>query len=297
MYEPAEGRETAFQSSHRQPCLEAKLVLDAVGVPSKIVHAERSWFLTVDLANLERAEAELREYHDEKVAQQQQVEPPVVLYGGATWGVVFYVSMLILIGFLDAPWGYGYDLRPIGRMHAESVVAGQWWRGVTALTLHVDVAHLASNIAFGSLFGFMAGRLLGGGVAWLGIVVAGTVGNIINGYVQEPDHSSIGASTAVFAALGILVAHALRDITDRDRLLRRWKPLIGGVVLLAFTGVGGERTDVVAHVTGFLAGLITGWASSRLPKSWLANSTVQSIAATLAMTIVLIAWTIAIATH
>ena len=212
-------------------------------------------------------------------------------------GVVFYVSVLVLVSYLDAPWGYGYDLRSIGRMHAASVVAGQWWRAVTALTLHVDVAHLASNIAFGALFGYMAARLLGGGIAWLAIVLAGTLGNLVNGYVQEPDHSSIGASTAVFAALGILVAHALRDITDRDRLLRRWKPLIGGIVLLALTGVGGERTDVVAHVTGFLAGLLIGWASCRLRETWLANSTLQTVAATLAMSIIVIAWSIAIATQ
>ena len=30
------------------------------------------------------------------------------------------------------------------------------------------------------------------------------------------------------------------------------------MLLLAYTGLGGERTDVIAHVTGFLSGLLLG---------------------------------------
>ena len=66
-------------------------------------------------------------------------------------------------------------------------------------------------------------------------------------------------------------------------------------MLLALIGVGGERTDVLAHVTGFLAGILTGWGSSRLPIHWLANDKLQLFAAVATLAIVLISWMIAIA--
>jgi hypothetical protein len=49
------------------------------------------------------------------------------------------------------------------------------------------------------------------------------------------------------------------------------------VFLLGFTGVGGENTDVLAHLTGFVTGSATGWWLGRLPRipgrrsQWLAG--------------------------
>jgi hypothetical protein len=66
--------------------------------------------------------------------------------------------------------------------------------------------------------------------------------------------------------------------------------LIGGLVLFGLTGVGGERTDVMAHATGFLAGLLLGWIGCRLPARWLGNSGVQWAAGLAALAVVGIAW-------
>jgi membrane associated rhomboid family serine protease len=40
--------------------------------------------------------------------------------------------------------------------------------------------------------------------------------------------------------------------------------LIAGIFLLGFTGAGGENTDVLAHLTGFITGAATGWWLGRL---------------------------------
>ena len=109
------------------------------------------------------------------------------------------------------------------------------------------------------------------------------------------DHSSIGASTAVFAALGIMVAHALRPRASMPQSkMKRWSPLIAGVLMLAFIGVGGEHTDVVAHVTGFLAGLMIGWIGCRLPDRWLAKGAVQLWTGVVTIAIVTGSWIIAV---
>jgi rhomboid protease GluP len=123
-------------------------------------------------------------------------------------------------------------------MEAGRVTSGEWWRTVTALTLHVDLAHLGANLVFGALFGLLAGQALGGGVAWLLIVMAGALGNFANAWLQLPEHISIGASTAVFSALGLIVVHAVRPDAASREPVRRWSPVVGGVLLLAFLGVG-----------------------------------------------------------
>ena len=71
-------------------------------------------------------------------------------------------------------------------------------------------------------------------------------------------HSAIGASTAVFAALGLLAALAWRQQAALLRGLRRWRPLAAAIMLLALLGVGGEHTDVWAHVAGLAAGGVIG---------------------------------------
>ncbi len=141
----------------------------------------------------------------------------------------------------------------------------------------------------------LAAQALGGGVAWLSIVVAGGAGNIINAWLQPPQHHAIGASTAVFGALGILVALSLYHWRRRSGgVIRRWSPLIGGFVLLAYTGMGGERTDVLAHVTGLVAGLAVGAGMGLVPIDVLRKPSNQLVAAVLAVLILVLAWAIAL---
>ena len=142
--------------------------------------------------------------------------------------------------------------------------AGEWWRAVTALTLHLDHGHLIGNLLAGMAIGTLAAQLLGPGLAWLAILLAGTLGNLLAALLRAPDHTAIGASTAVFAALGIVSAFTRqRRWLQRDLRLRRLAPLGAGVLLLAYLGFGGERTDVGAHVAGFAVGLAVGWVLAR----------------------------------
>jgi len=99
----------------------------------------------------------------------------------------------------------------------------------------------------------------------------------------------VGASTAVFATLGLLAAYSWRRRRDPgDRWAYRWAPLVAGVILLGFTGAGGERTDVLAHLGGFAMGSLAGLAHAglRAPRGRLA----QLIAGGLALAVLWLAW-------
>ena len=291
MYEPPPGCEVVFRGRERHECLELRLVLEAVGISVEAVHEAGCWLLIVERDDLAVASAELDAYRRENSERSSSSSTAVPVYDGAAAAVLTYVAVVIVVAIFSAHWAWGQDWLSAGRMQAGRVMAGEWWRTVTALTLHLDAGHIISNVVFGGVFGFLAGRILGGGVAWLAIVLAGALGNLVNAMVQAPTHSSIGASTAVFAALGLTVSHALRPRTAvPEKRLKRWSPLIGGTVLLALTGIGGENTDVVAHLTGFLAGLLIGWLGCRLPHRWLASHRTQQWAGFTAITIVVSAW-------
>lgn len=134
---------------------------------------------------------------------------------------------------------------------------GQWWRAVTALTLHADAGHLFSNVLFGGVFCLLLCRELGVGLGWALIVGCGAVGNCLNALARGPGHLSLGASTAVFAAVGILAGY--RAFHGPGFSFRQsFVPLAAGATFLAFLGAAGENTDLGAHLFGFLVGMVAG---------------------------------------
>lgn len=85
---------------------------------------------------------------------------------------------------------------------------GEYWRCITALTLHADAQHFFGNLLFGGLLLGLTARRMGLGLALLLTVSAGTLGNALNVLYRPPDHVSLGFSTAVFGLAGILGADA-----------------------------------------------------------------------------------------
>ena len=151
------------------------------------------------------------------------------------------------------------------RLNAARVQSGQWWRAWTALTLHLDPGHLAANLGAGVWFGYLAARELGSGSSWFLIVNGAALANWLEAELGPATHRSVGASTAVFTALGMLAAHSWRTRFHLpQRWALRWAPLVAGVVLLGWLGSAGEGTDLVAHATGFIVGVLIG-AAAALP--------------------------------
>ena len=236
------GFEPVWQTQHPAQCRELRLVLESVGIASQTIQQDGWWWLIVASEDLPVAAVEIEQYQLENHgnSKSQPLERTRV-YSGAAAGVVGYISVILLVACLRIEAFFDRDWLLAGRMVAGPVTSGEWWRVITALTLHVDAEHIYSNLIFGAVFGFLAGRLLGGGIAWLGITLAGSFGNLLNAMIQSDDHSSIGASTAVFAALGVMVSHALFPMDKHENRFKRWSPLIAGIALLGFTGRAGKE--------------------------------------------------------
>ncbi len=141
----------------------------------------------------------------------------------------------------------------------------EWWRIATALVLHGDGAHVISN-ALGGIFLFTAVlKTFGRGAGWLLVAAAAIVGNFAVAALAYPEpYRSLGASTAIFAGLGLLTGRmvgVLRRADRRERGRAMFAALGSGLVVFALygAGAGAARVDVGAHLAGFGAGLVFGF--------------------------------------
>lgn len=174
-------------------------------------------------------------------------------------------AVLLIVCFV---WQQGGFIQEAGRVDAIRMMEdAQWGRALTALTLHGDVVHLVSNLVAGLGFAFFVARFFGAASGWLLILISGVLGNALNAWVYYPEaHYSIGASTAVFGALGLITGVGLWvAITEAKQTwsMPRWfMPIFGGITLLGLIGIGDGAldglVDVAAHISGFLCGLLMG---------------------------------------
>ncbi len=236
---------------------EWALVLEAEGLRPRLARASGGWVLSVPSQHLERAVTELWDYESETRTADPEEEVwtgKAPLYTGAA------VATGLLAFHFFAAWTHG-TVRWVARggAAAELILDGELWRTITALTLHADLPHVGSNAVAMLFFLTAVCRSEGPGVGAALVLGAGALGNLCNAWFYGFDHISVGASTAVFGALGVLGGTQVarrRRIGVRGR--RAWVPLAAGLAILAMLGTGGQRTDLWAHFWGFAAGGAVG---------------------------------------
>jgi membrane associated rhomboid family serine protease len=273
--------------------LEAlSLVLSAVGIEHCL--DVRTHQLLVAEEDAEAALFHLQAYRMENLNWPPPPPPRQTLHP-QTPPTVMMMGMIALFFAYTGPWSA--ESRWFDRGAIDSVAIldhGEWWRLVTALTLHADLIHLIGNCLIGSLMIHFLGKVLGYGLSWLLLILTGFTGNLLNILLHQQPHISVGLSTSVFAAIGMFTglqlarwkAHPLKEM-----LL----PLGAGLGLLAFLGSEGVRTDLGAHFFGFISGLCCGILLNR---SNIVEKTrrpfLQAIFFLASLATILLCWTLAL---
>lgn len=295
---PAPGWVVVYETRRRGRCHELALVLASLNIPHFIADGpHNAALLLVPPEHAGEAARQIWGYE----AEEQQARPgipaaPLVLHGRGITGVLAYVGVLVLVFLLERDWAFGLDWLEAGRLSGTAVRAGEWWRVVTPLTLHADGGHLVANLLFGAFFGLFAGQYFGSGFAWAAILLAAVCGNLLDVWLLPPSHSAIGASTAVFAALGLIGAFiGLTAVRTGMSWAHRSAPVVGAVVLLAYIGTGDAQTDAVAHLTGFLAGFCAGVLLALTQPRFLGQRSVQIGAGVGSLALLAVCWWLAIA--
>ncbi|MGB5992870.1 MAG: rhomboid family intramembrane serine protease [Desulfobacterales bacterium] len=249
--------EILFENLTRDRADTYGLVLSAYHLPHSIIRSGNGWEIWVDDAVRDRALDLILKYIEENpdlsIADDQETQVYKKTFSG------IWVCLLLLACHIVA--NRSDDVEKIIREYGASafdIMNGEIYRTVTSLMLHSDYPHLAGNIAGIVIFGTAVCSITGAGVGWLMILLSGILGNLANAALFRYGHISIGASTAVFGAVGILAAYQLcRKIKIADQRMKAWLPIAGGLALLSFLGTG-LHSDLTAHLFGFVAGVCLG---------------------------------------
>jgi rhomboid protease GluP len=245
---------------------EWALVLAALGVPYRVERSGDGGFEVVVPPG--EVEAALRALAaNDLEAKAGVATPPAVPDRGTGALGIGLGGLLLAFQSVTGVWENQPASRwfVVGAADAAKIRAGEWWRAVTAMTLHADVMHVLGNVVASVIFVSAAGRWLGVGIAaWL-ILLAGTGANLLTAVVEKKDHLSVGASTATFAALGLVVGlQSVRKWRGGGHVRRRaWVAAGAGLALLAMLGVG-AKSDVFAHAFGLGFGIVFGICAGAL---------------------------------
>ena len=239
-------------------------MLASAGIPHRLEPRGETWTLSVPEEEAGRACEALDAFDAEERARDRS---PVAADRPVPWVLGIGVGLLLLEGFVvTGPAAAGSRWFERGAAIA-GLMRVEPWRSVTALTLHLDVAHVAGNaLATAVLLPAVAQRL-GVGTALLLVLLAGACGNVLAAMTHAPGHAAVGASTATFAAIGMLGALRLSSGFAGERMRwKSWMVAAASLLLLVLLGAG-RGADVLAHVMGFASGAGAGLvgAVSRRP--------------------------------
>jgi membrane associated rhomboid family serine protease len=269
--------------------MDWSLVLLSQGIECIIEHREDGWAVLVGAQELERALAALRQYEIENRGwrwRQELTWPSVVFH----WGALLWCLVLAAVHWLTTT--YGMSLKAAGMMQSDAVLNGAWWRLFTAILLHGDLAHLMANLTFGAVVLGLAMARYGAGCALLAAFLAGAGGNFARALLHS-ELPSLGASGMVMGGLGLL---AIQSLSLRQSNPISGKYIAGGILggLMLFVLVGLDpHSDVIAHLGGFVCGLLQGAGLTLVTQKTLLRPGVNIFAGTALIALIILTWTLA----
>ena len=176
---------------------------------------------------------------------------------------VITISLIVITGLiyilqLITTYSMGYDLLAImGYKNNELILAGQYWRLVTAVFLHGSILHLGFNMYALYILGRRVERFYGS-IRFLGLyLIAGIAGNLFSFLLTESP--SLGSSTAVFGILGaegIFIYRHRKLFGDQSRAALHQIIQVAGINLLIGLSPG---IDNWGHIGGLLGGVVFSW--------------------------------------
>ncbi len=258
-----EGPGTAVRvTPSRRHADEWAVVLAAAGIPHWLRQRLDGWALIVPPDDVALALEALAAYDQEDAREVATGADEVTPSRPPT--IVGAVVALLLIGFFAITGSRAGRSAWFehGSADASRMMAGEWWRAITALTLHADAPHLAGNAVGIAILMTAVCGLLGPGVGASLLLLAGAAGNALTAAAHGGGHVSVGASTAVFAAVGILAGLRIVAPARVGAGARKWWVVVAAALaLLALLGTGPEA-DVLAHLFGFVGGGVLGLAAA-----------------------------------
>ncbi|MEC1548377.1 rhomboid protease YqgP [Bacillus rugosus] len=221
--------QAAFPSFHAEDCTEARNSFEDVQMA-------RERFLSLVLKQEEQRKNEAAVFQNGK---------PIFTY--------LFIALQVLMFFLLELNGGSTNTETLvafGAKENSMIAAGEWWRLLTPIVLHIGVAHLAFNTLALWSVGTAVERMFGSGRFLLIYLAAGITGSIAS-FVFSP-YPSAGASGAIFGCLGALLYVAL---SNRKMFLRTIGTNIIVIIIINLGfGFAVSNIDNSGHIGGLIGG-------------------------------------------
>ena len=275
-----------IEARSQAQALDWSLVLISQGIESVPVRREGdgAWTLEIAGTDWERATESIAAYERENATVwRREVKWTGLLFDARA---VLPFAALILFHLLVER--SSVEFKASGILNRDATLHGEWWRLGTAMTLHADLAHLAANVTTGLVFLGLAMGCFGPGVALLLAFLGGALGNVATLAVHESPFHGLGASGFVMASLGLLTAHSLAFARHEKPTVWIGRGVIAGCLLVVLLGFS-VRSDVVAHIGGFVAGVVLGIGALQF-RGLLARRGINAVALIILIALITTTW-------
>ncbi|MDQ7822391.1 MAG: rhomboid family intramembrane serine protease [Candidatus Eremiobacteraeota bacterium] len=162
--------------------------------------------------------------------------------------IVCYILTLVL----QQISGHNVMLR-MGSMYTPAVIAGQWWRLVTSIFLHVDIMHFLLNSYCLIIICPPIEKILGSFKFFVLYMLSGLAGNALSFFLL-PTLPSAGASGALFGVLGAYFGLNVRQKIFESAYISQLMIWLGINVVIGI--MPGSNINMWAHIGGFACGFI-----------------------------------------
>lgn len=174
--------------------------------------------------------------------------------------VAFYVYTSFVGGdFLNTS---GRMILEYGQINVLVLYEAQYYRLLTSMFVHANIAHLAGNMLFLLIFGLRSEEMFSLPEYLLIYFLGGLTGNLLSLLLLPLDVPSVGASGAIFAMFGAATIYARRSFSQS---------IIGALIYAFFLLFlsSGPGVNNYAHIGGLITGLLLGYllALRRKPES------------------------------
>ncbi len=280
-------------AQNQRQAMDWSLVLASQSIPTRLESdAVETYWLEVSETDAAKAREVLSLFQAENRRwrwQKRIPTTPLIFH----WGSLIWVAVILSLHVVTTHNPALYDA---GIMNAASTRLGEWWRPITAVTLHADLAHLTANAMAGFLFLGIAMGYWGAGIGLLAAFVAGVAGNFAGWAVYRETARIVGASGMIMGAIGLLAVAPMPGGSLRriplQVLLRGVTPALFLFVLMGF----GPGTDWIGHTAGFVTGMLLGLALNPLRRRAALRAKLSQPAMIVAVTLFAAAW-IALVRH
>ncbi|HBF74948.1 MAG TPA: rhomboid family intramembrane serine protease [Lactobacillus sp.] len=144
-----------------------------------------------------------------------------------------------------------------GAKYNPLILAGQWWRFITPIFLHMGFEHILFNTVTLYFIGIQIEAIFGHW-RYLAIFLLSGIGGNLASFAFNPNSISAGASTAIFGLFGAFLMLG-ESFWENPYIRQMTKTFVLFIVLNLAFGLFSPGTNLQGHIGGLVIGFLAGY--------------------------------------